>query len=197
MSLWSVPDIPLPLTPSQQRWAPGTQCMTKCENSRPKPGELAFRKGDMVTILEACEVRGELEGRGCTLGVPGQTPPSSFPPSVPFLYRTRAGTEPSTTAVGRKGCWQPLLCDSGRPSPQTPSSASCREWHPSGLHEGPSHLSPCLTQHPLHTPPQMVSWQDLRPGSYTAAAAARGRVVSCEGISPSPWRLCPVCQFWP
>ncbi|XP_038935773.1 megakaryocyte-associated tyrosine-protein kinase isoform X2 [Rattus norvegicus] len=38
-----------------QRWAPGTQCMTKCENSRPKPGELAFRKGDMVTILEACE----------------------------------------------------------------------------------------------------------------------------------------------
>nr|AAI11865.1 Matk protein [Mus musculus] len=37
------------------RWAPGTQCMTKCENSRPKPGELAFRKGDMVTILEACE----------------------------------------------------------------------------------------------------------------------------------------------
>ncbi|XP_059108021.1 megakaryocyte-associated tyrosine-protein kinase [Peromyscus eremicus] len=38
-----------------RRWAPGTQCMTKCENSRPKPGELAFRKGDMVTILEACE----------------------------------------------------------------------------------------------------------------------------------------------
>ncbi|MEJ1269679.1 megakaryocyte-associated tyrosine kinase [Cricetulus griseus] len=45
-----------------RRWAPGTQCMTKCENSRPKPGELAFRKGDMVTILEACEVRRELKG---------------------------------------------------------------------------------------------------------------------------------------
>ncbi|XP_041525004.1 megakaryocyte-associated tyrosine-protein kinase isoform X1 [Microtus oregoni] len=41
-----------------RRWAPGTQCMTKCENSRPKPGELAFRKGDMVTILEACEEKG-------------------------------------------------------------------------------------------------------------------------------------------
>ncbi|XP_057627369.1 megakaryocyte-associated tyrosine-protein kinase isoform X7 [Chionomys nivalis] len=41
-----------------RRWAPGTQCMTKCENSRPKPGELAFRKGDMVTVLEACEDKG-------------------------------------------------------------------------------------------------------------------------------------------
>ncbi|XP_062041048.1 megakaryocyte-associated tyrosine-protein kinase isoform X2 [Lepus europaeus] len=38
-----------------RRWAPGTQCITKCEHSRPKPGELAFRKGDVVTILEACE----------------------------------------------------------------------------------------------------------------------------------------------
>lgn len=25
-------------------------------STRPKPGELAFRKGDVVTILEACEV---------------------------------------------------------------------------------------------------------------------------------------------
>uniref|UniRef100_A0A2K6QP37 Tyrosine-protein kinase n=1 Tax=Rhinopithecus roxellana TaxID=61622 RepID=A0A2K6QP37_RHIRO len=38
-----------------RRWAPGTQCITKCEHTRPKPGELAFRKGDVVTILEACE----------------------------------------------------------------------------------------------------------------------------------------------
>lgn len=38
-----------------RRWAPGTQCITKCEHMRPKPGELAFRKGDVVTILEACE----------------------------------------------------------------------------------------------------------------------------------------------
>nr|XP_008509786.1 PREDICTED: LOW QUALITY PROTEIN: megakaryocyte-associated tyrosine-protein kinase [Equus przewalskii] len=38
-----------------RRWAPGTQCITKCEHTRPKPGELAFRKGDVVTILEAGE----------------------------------------------------------------------------------------------------------------------------------------------
>nr|XP_019818965.1 PREDICTED: megakaryocyte-associated tyrosine-protein kinase [Bos indicus] len=38
-----------------RRWAPGTQCITKCEHTRPKPGELAFCKGDVVTILEACE----------------------------------------------------------------------------------------------------------------------------------------------
>ncbi|KAF4014769.1 hypothetical protein G4228_006806, partial [Cervus hanglu yarkandensis] len=40
---------------AQRRWAPGTQCITKCEHTRPKPGELAFCKGDVVTILEACE----------------------------------------------------------------------------------------------------------------------------------------------
>ncbi|XP_058138099.1 LOW QUALITY PROTEIN: megakaryocyte-associated tyrosine-protein kinase [Dasypus novemcinctus] len=38
-----------------RHWAPGTQCITKCEHTRPKPGELAFRKGDVVTVLEACE----------------------------------------------------------------------------------------------------------------------------------------------
>lgn len=49
-------DLFFPLPPTQRRWAPGTQCITKCEHTRPKPGELAFHKGDMVTILEACEV---------------------------------------------------------------------------------------------------------------------------------------------
>ncbi|XP_057565095.1 megakaryocyte-associated tyrosine-protein kinase isoform X1 [Hippopotamus amphibius kiboko] len=47
--------FPLLARPPQRRWAPGTQCITKCEHMRPKPGELAFRKGDVVTILEACE----------------------------------------------------------------------------------------------------------------------------------------------
>ncbi|XP_054434013.1 megakaryocyte-associated tyrosine-protein kinase isoform X1 [Pteronotus mesoamericanus] len=51
-----MPPLPLsPMPPTQRRWAPGTQCITKCEHTRPKPGELAFRKGDVVTILEACE----------------------------------------------------------------------------------------------------------------------------------------------
>ncbi|KAB1259708.1 Megakaryocyte-associated tyrosine-protein kinase [Camelus dromedarius] len=49
-----VPFLPV-CTPTKRRWAPGTQCITKCEHTRPKPGELAFRKGDVVTILEACE----------------------------------------------------------------------------------------------------------------------------------------------
>ncbi|XP_064429526.1 megakaryocyte-associated tyrosine-protein kinase isoform X4 [Mirounga angustirostris] len=46
---------PIPPARPQRRWAPGTQCITKCEHTRPKPGELAFHKGDVVTILEACE----------------------------------------------------------------------------------------------------------------------------------------------
>lgn len=41
--------------------------------------------------------------------------------------RARAGTAPSTTAAGRRGCWQPAHYGSVRPSPLTPSSASCRE----------------------------------------------------------------------
>ncbi|KAM8926226.1 LOW QUALITY PROTEIN: megakaryocyte-associated tyrosine-protein kinase [Lycaon pictus] len=56
------PSLPPCLAPTRisarmptRRWAPGTQCITKCEHMRPKPGELAFRKGDVVTILEACE----------------------------------------------------------------------------------------------------------------------------------------------
>ncbi|KAF0887307.1 MATK kinase, partial [Crocuta crocuta] len=62
--------------PPQRRWAPGTQCITKCEHTRPKPGELAFHKGDVVTILEACEVSGSLGPRGCLGGcVSARTPP--------------------------------------------------------------------------------------------------------------------------
>lgn len=41
----------------QKHWPPGTQCVTKHDHTKPKPRELAFRKGDMVTIIEAVEVR--------------------------------------------------------------------------------------------------------------------------------------------
>ncbi|KPP65414.1 hypothetical protein Z043_116176 [Scleropages formosus] len=37
----------------QKGWSPGTQCVTKCDHSKPKPSELAYRKGDMLTIIEA------------------------------------------------------------------------------------------------------------------------------------------------
>uniref|UniRef100_A0A663N474 Tyrosine-protein kinase n=1 Tax=Athene cunicularia TaxID=194338 RepID=A0A663N474_ATHCN len=41
--------------PVQKRWPPGTQCVTKHDHTKPKARELAFRKGDMVTIIEAVE----------------------------------------------------------------------------------------------------------------------------------------------
>lgn len=41
----------------QKHWPPGTQCVTKHDHTKPKPRELVFRKGDMVTIIEAVEVR--------------------------------------------------------------------------------------------------------------------------------------------
>nr|KAF6401729.1 megakaryocyte-associated tyrosine kinase [Rousettus aegyptiacus] len=54
-----------------RRWAPGTQCITKCEHTRPKPGELAFRKGDVVTILEACESKSWYRAKHHTSGQEG------------------------------------------------------------------------------------------------------------------------------
>lgn len=40
----------------QKHWSPGTQCVTKHDHAKPKGQELAFRKGDVVTIIEAVEV---------------------------------------------------------------------------------------------------------------------------------------------
>lgn len=53
-----LPSLPLlmPLPPLQKHWPPGTQCVTKHDHNKPKAGELAFRKGDVVTIIEAVEV---------------------------------------------------------------------------------------------------------------------------------------------
>ncbi|KFW03829.1 Megakaryocyte-associated tyrosine-protein kinase, partial [Fulmarus glacialis] len=39
----------------QKHWPPGTQCVTKHDHTKPKARELAFRKGDVVTIIEAVE----------------------------------------------------------------------------------------------------------------------------------------------
>lgn len=83
---------------------------------------------------------------GVHLGIPGQRDTCSFPSSIPSpSCRTKVGTVPSTTAVGRRGYWQLLLFDSGRPSPQTPSSVSCREWHPGGVGDirASAILAPC------------------------------------------------------
>lgn len=40
----------------QKHWPPGTQCIAKHDHSKPKARELAFHKGDIITIIEACEV---------------------------------------------------------------------------------------------------------------------------------------------
>ncbi|XP_038239526.1 megakaryocyte-associated tyrosine-protein kinase isoform X1 [Dermochelys coriacea] len=43
---------------STKRWLPGTQCITKHDHTKPKARELAFRKGDIITIVEVCEQKG-------------------------------------------------------------------------------------------------------------------------------------------
>ncbi|OXB69708.1 UNVERIFIED_CONTAM: hypothetical protein H355_007571 [Colinus virginianus] len=63
----------------QKHWPAGTQCVTKHDHTKPKAGELGFRKGDMVTIIEAVEV---------TPGTVGLAVPLELRPSwcgVPFL----------------------------------------------------------------------------------------------------------------
>uniref|UniRef100_A0A8C8RNE6 Tyrosine-protein kinase n=1 Tax=Pelusios castaneus TaxID=367368 RepID=A0A8C8RNE6_9SAUR len=42
----------------QKHWPPGTQCITKHDHSKPKTHQLAFRKGDIVTITALCEEKG-------------------------------------------------------------------------------------------------------------------------------------------
>uniref|UniRef100_A0A8D2QA31 Tyrosine-protein kinase n=1 Tax=Zonotrichia albicollis TaxID=44394 RepID=A0A8D2QA31_ZONAL len=65
----------------QKHWPPGTQCVTKHDHSKPKPRELAFRKGDMVTIIEAVEVRpAAARGRSAQLPEPGSAFPISLLP---------------------------------------------------------------------------------------------------------------------
>ncbi|KYO34517.1 megakaryocyte-associated tyrosine-protein kinase [Alligator mississippiensis] len=43
---------------STKHWPPGTQCIAKHDHSKPKARELAFHKGDIITIIEACEGKG-------------------------------------------------------------------------------------------------------------------------------------------
>ncbi|XP_074384865.1 megakaryocyte-associated tyrosine-protein kinase isoform X2 [Zonotrichia albicollis] len=55
----------------RKHWPPGTQCVTKHDHSKPKPRELAFRKGDMVTIIEAVEGKGWYRARHNETGQEG------------------------------------------------------------------------------------------------------------------------------
>lgn len=38
-------------------WSAGTQCVAKRHHTKPKPGELAYHKGEMLTILDVSLVR--------------------------------------------------------------------------------------------------------------------------------------------
>ncbi|KAK2489286.1 LOW QUALITY PROTEIN: hypothetical protein MC885_006996 [Smutsia gigantea] len=78
----SAPGTPPPISARMptRRWAPGTQCITKCEHTRPKPGELAFRKGDVVTILEACAVSNGWRAGPCLgTGLSSRSPSTTDP----------------------------------------------------------------------------------------------------------------------
>lgn len=37
-------------------WAAGTQCVAKGDHRKPKPGELAYHKGDILTIVDTSTV---------------------------------------------------------------------------------------------------------------------------------------------
>ena len=40
----------------QMSWAAGTQCVAKGDHRKPKPGELAYQKGDILTIVDTSTV---------------------------------------------------------------------------------------------------------------------------------------------
>uniref|UniRef100_A0A452TNH4 non-specific protein-tyrosine kinase n=1 Tax=Ursus maritimus TaxID=29073 RepID=A0A452TNH4_URSMA len=93
-----------------RRWAPGTQCITKSEHTRPKPGELAFHKGDVVTILEACELASFLFP-----WKPAQLLGWEAKPSSPQLLPTPFKEPPGEGPEGRGSL--PLAAPGGRPPP--------------------------------------------------------------------------------
>ncbi|XP_055564342.1 megakaryocyte-associated tyrosine-protein kinase isoform X1 [Falco cherrug] len=56
---------------SGKHWPSGTQCVTKHDHTKPKAQELAFRKGDVVTIIEAVEGKGWYRARHNETGQEG------------------------------------------------------------------------------------------------------------------------------
>ncbi|XP_069505517.1 megakaryocyte-associated tyrosine-protein kinase [Ambystoma mexicanum] len=51
--------------------APGTQCIVKRDHTKPKANELAFHKGDLITIMAACENKGWYRAKHNTTGEEG------------------------------------------------------------------------------------------------------------------------------
>lgn len=44
-------DFSHPLSP-QMSWSAGTQCVAKRHHTKPKPGELSYHKGEILTIVD-------------------------------------------------------------------------------------------------------------------------------------------------
>ncbi|XP_007059694.2 megakaryocyte-associated tyrosine-protein kinase isoform X1 [Chelonia mydas] len=62
---------------STKRWLPGTQCIAKHDHTKPKARELAFRKGDILTIVEVCEQKGWYQAKHNDSGEEGLLSASS------------------------------------------------------------------------------------------------------------------------
>ncbi|XP_077698312.1 megakaryocyte-associated tyrosine-protein kinase isoform X3 [Eretmochelys imbricata] len=62
---------------STKRWLPGTQCIAKHDHTKPKARELAFRKGDILTIVEVCEQKGWYQAKHNDTGEEGLLSASS------------------------------------------------------------------------------------------------------------------------
>nr|XP_020468659.1 megakaryocyte-associated tyrosine-protein kinase [Monopterus albus]XP_020468660.1 megakaryocyte-associated tyrosine-protein kinase [Monopterus albus]XP_020468661.1 megakaryocyte-associated tyrosine-protein kinase [Monopterus albus] len=52
-------------------WAAGTQCVAKGDHKKPKPGELAYCKGDILTIVDTSTRKGYYKARHNTTGEEG------------------------------------------------------------------------------------------------------------------------------
>ncbi|XP_076009243.1 megakaryocyte-associated tyrosine-protein kinase [Genypterus blacodes] len=52
-------------------WAAGTQCVAKGDHRKPKPGELAYHKGDILTVLDTATAKGCYKVRHNTTGEEG------------------------------------------------------------------------------------------------------------------------------
>ncbi|XP_075060914.1 megakaryocyte-associated tyrosine-protein kinase isoform X5 [Mixophyes fleayi] len=55
----------------QRSLTPGMQCITRTDNTKPKPQELTFHKGDLVTVISTCQDRGWYRAHHHSSGLEG------------------------------------------------------------------------------------------------------------------------------
>lgn len=74
--------------------APGTQCITKADNPKPKPQELWFHKGDVVTILSRCQEKDWYRAQHNVSGLEGLIPASALRERPPIKVDQRHSLMP-------------------------------------------------------------------------------------------------------